>query len=125
MIDDSAKTYTVNNIDTSSSRFRRSHENIVDRNQSRRRKVQGFNCEHVRVISTRSMGVMGKFTDTVELWNSPDVPMAPFFRNYMDKNLSRAWTTLMSPEAADQLMQMGFTGFMVKIQIRIRRALTA
>jgi Domain of unknown function (DUF4412) len=117
MIDDSAKTYTVNTIDTSTS----PSSNDVFKLSSTvtkvgEEKIRGFNCVHARVITTRSMGPMGKLTDTVELWNSPDVPLATFFRHYMDKNFSKSWTTMMSPEAADQLKQMGFTGFMVKIQ---------
>jgi hypothetical protein len=116
MIDDSAKTYSVNIIDTSaasSSDLLKLSSTVTKLEEE---KVLGFNCKHVRVISTRSMGAMGKFSDTVELWNSPDVPMAPFFRNYMEKSLSKAWTSMISPDAANQLTQMGFTGFMVKIK---------
>jgi hypothetical protein len=116
MIDDSAKTYTVNIIDTSSASSNDLLKLSSTVTKLEEEKVLGFNCKHVRVISTRSMGAMGKFSDTVELWNSPDVPMAPFFRQFMDKNLSKSWTSLMSSESADQLKQMGFTGFMVRIK---------
>jgi hypothetical protein len=117
MIDDSAKTYTVNTIDstmaTASNDLLKMSSTVTKVGEE---KIMGFNSLHARIISTRSMGPMGKFTDTVDLWNSPDVPMAPFFRHFMDKNFSKSWTTMMSPAAADQLKQMGFTGFMVKIQ---------
>jgi Domain of unknown function (DUF4412) len=116
MIDDSAKTYTVNIIDTSSASSNDLLKLSSTVTKLEEEKVLGFNCKHVRVISTRSMGPMGKFSDTVELWNSPDVPMAPFFRNYMDKSLSKAWTSMISPDAANQLTQMGFSGFMVRIR---------
>jgi Domain of unknown function (DUF4412) len=116
VIDDSAKTYTVNTMDTSSSSSNDLMKLSSTLTKLEEEKVLGFNCKHVRVISTRSMGPMGKFSDTVELWNSPEVPMAPFFRQFMDKNLSKSWTSLMSSESADQLKQMGFTGFMVRIR---------
>jgi hypothetical protein len=116
MIDDSARTYTVNTIDTSAASSNDPLKLSSTVTRLEEEKVLGFNCKHVRVISTRSMGPMGKFSDTIELWNSPDVPMAPFFRQFMDKNLSKSWTSLMSSESADQLRQMGFTGFMVRIK---------
>jgi hypothetical protein len=61
------------------------------------------------------MGPLGKMSDTLDFWYSPDVPLAPYFRHYMDKNLSKSWTVLMTPAATDQLKAMGCTGFMMKM----------
>jgi len=115
-IDDTEKIYIVNTIDTSNAPASNDMKISSTVTKLGEEKVLGFNSQHVRVISTRSLDPMVKFTDTVELWNSHDVPMAPFIRNYMEKSLSKAWTSMISPDAANQLTQMGFTGFMVKIQ---------
>jgi hypothetical protein len=116
MIDDSAKTWSLNLIDTMMSTPSNGLFKISSTvTKVGEEKIMGFTCIHARVISTRSMGALGKLTDTVELWNSPNVPMAPFFRHFMDKSFSKSWASLMSPEATDQLKQMGCAGFMVKI----------
>jgi Domain of unknown function (DUF4412) len=114
-IDDSAKTYTVNTIDTAD--FGKDPFKMVSTaSKIGDEKILGYNSVHGRVITTKSMGPLGKMTDTVDLWNSPDLPLAPFFRHYMDRNLSKSWTVLMTPAAVDQLKQMGCTGFMMRMQ---------
>ena len=116
-IDEDAKTYTVNIIDTASYGGGNDPFKMVSTvTRVGDEKLMGFNCIHTRTISTKNLGPLGKQTDTIDLWYSPDVPMAPFFRHYMDKNLSRSWTAMMTPAAADQLKQMGCSGFMVKMQ---------
>ena len=118
-IDDDKKTYTVNFID-SSGNARGSGDDpfklVSTVTRVGEEKIMGFNSVHTRTISTKHMGPLGNMTDTIDLWNSPEVPLAPFFRHYMDKNMSRSWTTLMTPAAADQVKQMGGTGFMLKMQ---------
>lgn len=115
-IDDTEKIYIVTTLDTSSSPSINGMKISSTVTKLAAEKVLGFNSLHARVISTRTMGPLVKFTDTVEFWNSTEVPMAPFFRQYMNKNMVRAWINMISPDATNQLMQMGFTGFMVKIQ---------
>ena len=114
-IDDDAKTYTINIIDTAD--FGNDPFKMVSTvTNMGSEKIMGFNCVHARILSTKNMGPLGKLTDTIDLWNSPDVPLAPFFRKYMDKNVSRSWSVLMTPAAVEQLKQMGCTGFMLKMQ---------
>jgi hypothetical protein len=114
-IDDNAKTYTVNIIDTAdlgNAPFKM----VSTVTKIGEEKIMGFNSVHARILTTKDMGLLGKLSDTIDLWYSRDVPMAPFFRYYMDKNMSRSWTPMMTPAAADQLKQMGCSGFMVKMQ---------
>ena len=116
-IDDSAKTYTVNTIDTAALGGGNDPFKMVSTvTNMGTEKIMGFNAVHARVITTRSMGPLGKMADTVDIWNSPDVPLAPFFRKYWDRNYARSWSVLMTPAATDQLKQMGCTGFMLKMQ---------
>ena len=118
-IDDDKKTYTVNFIDTSGNAPGSGDDPfkmVSTVTKVGEEKIMGFNSVHTRTISTKHMGPLGNMTDTIDLWNSPDVPLAPFFRHYMDKNMSRSWTILMTPAAADQIKQMGGTGFMLKMQ---------
>jgi Domain of unknown function (DUF4412) len=115
-IDDSAKTYSINTIDTSAIAGNDPFKMVSTVTKVGEDKILGFNSVHARIISTKSMGPLGKMTDTIDLWNSPDVPMAPFLRHFMDNNMSKSWTSLMTPAAADQLKQMGCTGFMLRMQ---------
>ena len=115
-IDDSAKTYSINTIDTSTIAGNDPFKMVSTVTKVGEDKIMGFNSVHARIISTKSMGPLGKMTDTIDLWNSPDVPMAPFLRHFMDNNMSKSWTSMMTPAAADQLKQMGCTGFMLRMQ---------
>jgi hypothetical protein len=118
-IDDAQKTYTINSIDTSGSASGAGDDPFKLASTVTKigeDKIMGFNSVHARIVSTKHMGALGNMTDTIDLWNSPDVPLAPFFRHYMDKNMSRSWTALMTLAAADQLKQMGCTGFMLKME---------
>ncbi|HEY4110350.1 DUF4412 domain-containing protein, partial [Puia sp.] len=116
-IDDAKKTYSVNIIDTSGNATGAGDDPfkmVSTVTKVGEEKIMGFNSVHARIISTKHMGPLGNMTDTIDLWNSPDVPLAPFFRHYMDKNMSKSWTILMTPAAVDQIKQMGCTGFMLK-----------
>jgi hypothetical protein len=117
-VDDAKKTYSINIIDTSGSSGSGDDpfKLVSTVTKVGEEKIMGFNSVHTRTISTKHLGPLGNMTDTIDLWNSPDVPLAPFFRHYMDKNMSKSWTTLMTPAAADQVKQMGGTGFMLKMQ---------
>jgi hypothetical protein len=114
-IDDNAKTYTVNIIDTANSGSA-AFKMVSTVTKVGEEKIMGFNCVRAQILTTKDMGLLGKLSDTIDLWYSRDVPMAPFFRYYMDKNMSRSWSSMMTPAAADQLKQMGCSGFMVKMQ---------
>jgi hypothetical protein len=124
-IDDAQKTYSINILDTSGN-ARGSGDDpfklVSTVTKVGDEKIMGFNSVHARIISTKHMGPLGNMTDTIDLWSSPDVPLAPFFRHYMDKNMSRSWTALMTPAAADQLKQMGCTGFMLRMQTGSKNA---
>jgi Domain of unknown function (DUF4412) len=119
-IDDAKKTYTINSFDTAGSsatgRGDDPFKMVSTVTKVGEDKIMGFNSVHARIISTKHMGPMGNMTDTIDLWNSPDVPLAPFFRQYMDRNVSKSWSILMTPAAVEQLKQMGCTGFMIRMQ---------
>jgi Domain of unknown function (DUF4412) len=119
-LDEDTKTYTVNvndrSSDDKSSNADDPFKTVSNVSKVGEEKILGFSCVHARVISTKSMGPLGKQTDTIDLWNSPDVPLAPFLRQYMDRDMAKSWTSLMTPAAAAQLKQMGCIGFMVKMQ---------
>jgi hypothetical protein len=122
-IDDDTKTYTLNMMDTASSSSSDDPfklESVVTK--AGEETIMGFHCVHARVISTKHMGLLGAQTDTLDLWYSPDVPLAPFFRHYLDAYQYRSWSSLMTPAAASQLQQMGCTGFMVKMTSGLKDA---
>jgi hypothetical protein len=116
LIDDAKKTYSINILDSSATGDNDPFKLVSTVTKIGEEKILGFNSIHVRIISTKSMGPLGKITDTIDLWNSPEVPLMPILRRYMDNNMSKAWTSMMTPAAADQLKQMGCTGFMLKMQ---------
>ncbi len=116
LLDDSAKTFTVNHIDSGDF-------NNINKVQSTvtkigEEKVLGFNCVHARIISNKTMGSFFSSTDTIDLWKSNDVPMQPSVKNLMSQFESRTGNTMYSPEAETQLTQMGCTGFLVKLAMK-------
>ena len=110
-IDDSAKSYTINQIDTGKI------ENSEMKINSTATKIgnetiMGFNCVHARVIANQSMGKFYNSNDTVDIWKSNDVPILASLKNKMDK---MGGTGLYSAETAQQLKDMGCSGMTVKM----------
>ena len=110
-IDDSAKSYTINQIDTGkigNSEMKINSTATKIGNET----IMGFNCVHARVIANQSMGKFYNSSDTVDIWKSNDVPILPSLKNKLDK---MGGTGLYSEETAQQLIDMGCSGMTVKM----------
>ncbi|MFS8083794.1 MAG: DUF4412 domain-containing protein, partial [Ginsengibacter sp.] len=110
-IDDSAKSYTINQIDTGkigNSEMKINSTATKIGNET----IMGFNCVHARVIANKSMGKFYNSSDTVDLWKSNDVPIEPSVKIKLDK---MGGTGLYSAETAQQLKDMGCSGMTVKM----------
>ena len=110
-IDDSAKSYTINQIDTGkigNSDMKINSTATKIGNET----IMGFNCVHARVISNKSMGKFYNSSDTVDIWKSNDVPIEPSVKNKLDE---KGGTGLYSAETAQQLKDMGCSGMTVKM----------
>ena len=112
-IDDSAKTYTINqrdtgNIDTGE-KISSTATKIGDE------KIMGFNCVHARVIAKKTMGSFYSTVDTMDIWKSNDVPQQPEVKKLIAKTESSASNSMYSTETAQQLQQMGCDGMTVKM----------
>ena len=110
-IDDSAKSYTINQIDTG----KIGNDDMKITSTTTKigtEKIMGFDCVHAQVISNKSMGGFYKSIDTVDIWKSTDVPMQSSVKNKLDK---MGGTGLYSAEAAQQLKDMGCSGMTVKM----------
>lgn len=112
-IDDSAKTYTINHIDSSDldtgEKINSTATKVGDE------KVMGFNCVHARIISKKTMGSFYSTTDTIDLWKSNEVPQQSSVKALMNFFESGKGNSMYSTETADQLKQMGCDGFTVKM----------
>lgn len=110
-IDDSAKSYTINQIDTGKNE---NDEMKITSNATKigNEKIMGFDCVHARVISNKSMGSFYKSIDTVDIWKSNDVPIAGSVKDKLDK---MGGNGLYSAETAQQLKDMGCSGMTVKM----------
>lgn len=114
MIDDSAKTYTINVIDTASMN---DDDMKISSTVTKigNEKIMGFDCVHARVISNKSMDGFYNSIDTINIWKSNDVPQEPSVKSKMDNLESGKGNAMYSTEAAQQLKDMGCTGFTVKM----------
>ena len=72
----------------------------------------GFDCVHARVIANKSLGGFYNSVDTVDIWKSNDVPVQPSVKNKLDNMGGKG---MYSDETAQQLKDMGCTGFTVKM----------
>ncbi len=121
LLDDSDKTYSINKIDTSaaSNDILRNHtkysvSKIGDDN------IQGLNCVHVQIIKTMNFSGVQSFmnsNDTIDLWATGDLPVPKTFNKATIKGLGLAF----NGDVANQLLQMGCTGFPVKFQMHSRK----
>ncbi len=113
-LDDSAKTFTINHIDTAAIG---NNEMKINSTATKvgNEKIMGFNCVHARIISHKTMGSFYNATDTINLWKSHDVPQQASVKYKMDKLESGKGNSMYSTETAAQLKQMGCVGFTVKM----------
>ncbi len=119
-IDGSAKTYSVNHIDPddikTGEKIQSNAEKIGEE------KIMGFNCVHVKIVSTKTLGSFYSNTDTIDLWRSNEVPMQASVKDLMNKFQSRTGNFMYSPQTEDQLKQMRCEGFMVKMEMKSKDA---
>lgn len=113
VIDDSAKTYTINHFDSSDldtgEKITSTATKVGDE------KLMGFDCVHARIISNKTMGSFYSTTDTIDLWKSNEVPQQSSVKALMNRFESGKGNSMYSTETADQLKQMGCDGFLVKM----------
>ncbi len=115
IIDDSAKTYTINHIKREDLDTKEKTESTVTKVGEE--KVLGFNCVHAKIISKKSIGNFYSTVDTVDIWRSNDVPMQATVKDLMNQFESKTGNFLYSKEVTDQLKQMGCDGFVVKMEM--------
>lgn len=115
IIDDSAKTYSINHINRDDLATKEKMESTVAKVGED--KILGFNCVHAKIISKKSIGNFYSIVDTVDVWRSNDVPMQSTVKDLMNQFESRTGNYMYSKEVSDQLKQMGCVGFMVKMQM--------
>lgn len=115
IIDDSAKTYSINNINRNALDMKEKIKSTVAKVGED--KILGFNCVHAKIISKNSIGSFYSIVDTVDMWRSNEVPMQSTFKDLMNQFESRTGNFMYSKEVTDQLKQMGCEGFMVKMEM--------
>ena len=115
IIDDDAKTYTINHIDRNDFNTGETVQSTVTKVGEE--KIMGFNCVHARIISKKSIGSIFSQVDTLDLWRSKEVPVLASVEDLMEKFEARTGNTMFSTDAVNQLKQIGCEGFMVKIVI--------
>jgi hypothetical protein len=118
-LDDSAKTYTVNHIDTSE--LSDGSQKKITVTKIGNEKINGFNCVHAQIIKVSTYSKVASFlnsNDTTDLWASTEVPMPDAAKQYMNVVTQKMGRALGDKEVSAQLAQMGCVGFPVKFQIR-------
>jgi hypothetical protein len=116
IIDDDAKTWSVNHIDSADLDNKAIHMTSTV-SKMNNEKVLGFDCVHVRIISNKEIGSLIKEIDTMDLWNSRDVPVPTVFGSMMSR-IESGVGFMYAKDVPAQLKQMGCDGFLVKMQIR-------
>ena len=115
IIDDDAKTFTINHIDQNGFNTGEKIQSTVSKIGEE--KIMGFNCVHARVVSKKSIGTLYSDVDTIDLWRSKEVPVLASVKSLMDKLEAKTGNTMYSQDAVNQLKQMGCEGFMVRMTI--------
>ena len=114
-IDDEKKTYTINHINPADLNTGEKMQSTATKVGEE--KISGFNCVHAKIISKKTMGSFYSTTDTIDLWKSNEVPMQSKVKELFNQFESRTGNTMYSPEATEQLKQMGCDGFTVKMEM--------
>ena len=113
IIDDSTKTYIVHHIDTADLSQGIKTESTVTKIGEE--KVFGYNCVHVKVISSKKIGSFYNEMDTINVWRSRDVPMQSGVKELFTQFESRTGSYMYSKETAAKIKEMGCEGFTVKL----------
>ena len=117
LLDDSAKTYSINHIDTADLHLGDGSNTKYAVSKIGQEQIAGFNCTHARIIANKNYNGVASFMnsiDTTDLWLSPDVPIPAAEKKYMEMSTSKMSGVLFNADVANQLKQMGCEGFMVK-----------
>lgn len=115
MIDDSAKIYSIHQIDTVDVNTGFKTETSVTRVGEDR--VLSFNSVHAKIISHKKIGSFYNITDTMDVWRSKDVPMQANVKALFSQYEARTGSYMYSKETAASLKQMGCEGFLVKMTL--------
>lgn len=120
LLDDSAKTYTINHIDTASLNTSDGSNTKYAVSKIGEEQIADFNCTHARIIANKNYNGPASFMnsiDTTDLWLSPDVPIPSAEKKYMETATSKMSGVLFNADVANQLKQMGCEGFIVKFDM--------
>ncbi len=120
LLDDSAKTYTINHVDSADLNAGDGSNTKYAVSKIGQEQIAGFNCTHARIIANKTyngVGSMFNSIDTTDLWLSPDVPIPAAEKKYMEMSTSKMSGVLFNADVANQLKQMGCEGFMVKFDM--------
>lgn len=115
-IDDDAKTWTTNHLDTADLDNSAIHMTSTVTKLDNE-KMMGFDCVHVRIISNKDIGGLIKELDTMDIWKSKDVPIPSVFVPIMER-INSGTQFIYARDVPAQLKQMGCDGFLVKMQTR-------
>ncbi|MBS1730457.1 MAG: DUF4412 domain-containing protein [Bacteroidetes bacterium] len=113
LIDDSAKTYSINKIDTASGNDMLDQHTKYTVSKIGNETIQGLNCVHAQIIKTMNFSGVQSFmnsSDTTDVWMTKDIPMPSGIEKQFSKGMGIAYNN----DVAGQLIQMGCTGFPVK-----------
>ncbi len=122
-IDDSAKTYTINQF--SDSDFNTGEKmKTISVSKVGEEKILEYNSVHARVITEKSIGNFYSSVDTFDIWRSNDVPLLPSIKDLFDRFESKTGNAMYPVEVAGQLKQMGCDGFMTKMEIHSKNSST-
>jgi hypothetical protein len=116
LIDDDAKTWTVNHLDSADLDNAMIHMTSTVTKLDNE-KVMGFDCVHARIISNKDIGGLIKELDTLDIWKSKNVPIPSVFVPIMER-IESGTGFIYAKNVPAQLKQMGCDGFLVKMQDR-------
>ena len=120
LIGDSAKTYTINHVDSADLNAGDGSNTKFAVSKGGQEQIAGFNCTHVRIIANKKYSGPASFMnsiDTTDLWLSTDVPIPPAEKKYMEMSTAKMSGVLFNADVANQLKQMGCEGFVVKLDM--------
>lgn len=118
---DDTRTYVVGRLPDTLSKGSIHESSVVD--LFGREKVDGYDCVHARIVTTRMMGEK-TVADTLDVWKSPDVPALVSQQTWMDRFASRTGDFSYTRGTAAQLRQIGCDGVLVALELRTPTART-
>lgn len=123
VLDDSTKTYYINQVDTADMGKADDHTKYTVAKIGVE-NVSGFNCTHAQIIAAKNYDGAASFmngVDTTDLWLSPDVPLPAAAKKYMELATGSMSGLLFNTSVTGQLRQMGCEGFMVKFAMHSKK----